>query len=179
MRAETAPKKGPCRCRRTILAVNNSAALLRYQPGRHIMPNRVERIRQNERQQEIAAIGPLDSKRLHGTMNKSTNSKEIRANKNPDVSAGTRSKAAASANTSTSGSKRHASAGAGPSERTATTAMREGKRATVTRAASGSKTETKPTTAKGTTSRTRRNDIDTQVMPKPMKGSRTKSKSST
>ncbi len=139
------------------------------------MPNRVQQDRAETKRREAAEIGVMDMKRLHEGMNKSGNSKEIRANKQPNRSTGRRDDqdhiAGSSARTSTSGSKRHASAGAGPSERTTTTAKREGKRATVAKAEAGGKP--------AMSAPTRRNDEDTKFNEKPMKGSRTKSKPTT
>lgn len=128
------------------------------------MPNKMQRTRMMERQDEIAAIGAADSKKLHKGMNKSAAGAEKRAHKQPDKT-NRMAGPAMSANTSTSGSKRHASAGAGPSEPTATTAKRTMKRATV-------KQEMSPTErGKKTTSATRRNDAKTTTNPKPMRTS--------
>jgi hypothetical protein len=140
------------------------------------MPNRVQRERDTERRQEMMDIGARDSNLLHRGMNKSEDSKQKRSHKQANLSTGLRDGtpggSTSRGTTSTSGSKRHASAGAGPGEPTATTAKREGKRATITRTETGKK-------AVKIEAPTRRNDLDTQVMPKPMRGSRTKSKPTT
>jgi hypothetical protein len=137
------------------------------------MPGRVERERAAAREEEIAAIGEEDSKRLHGSMNDSGSSEDKRANKQPDHTPGNSDRdtagATESADSSTSGSKRHASAGAGPAEPTATTVEREGKRATVTNEEGHEKPQ----------GDTRRNDPETTVEQKPMKGSADRAKAHT
>ena len=70
--------------------------------------------------------------------------------------------------TLTSGSKRHASAGAGANEPTVTTVRRRAKRATGVEAGSEIKISSH--------SPTRRNDLKSTFNPKPMKGSKSKSK---
>jgi hypothetical protein len=144
------------------------------------MPSGTQQERKAARTKEIAEIGPKDAERLHKGMNNSRTGAKKAANKRANVSSGKRDGDGGGSNrrgvTSTSGSKRHASAGAGPGERTTTTAVRQSRRSTVTNPEKS--IEKPPRSMRGTTStsRTRRNDIETRNNQKPMKGSKDRAK---
>ncbi len=124
------------------------------------MPHRSQQERDAKRAEEIAAIGPEDSQRLHRGKNIEDSNTSKKSADAPENNPG-------NAEGLPTGSKRHASEGSGPSE---PSAKRDGKRATDL--AEGESNEEDDIHAP-----TRRNDEKTQVQPMLMnKGSSDKAK---